>query len=368
MDFIDQIKALGVRVSKVRDHLNTEEATKNAIIMPFIQALGYDIFDPTEVVPEMVADVGVKKGEKVDYAIMKEGQPILLVECKHHLENLDLHNSQLYRYFSVTKARFALLTNGITYRFYTDLVEPNKMDEKAFLEINLLDLKESAISELKKFHKTSFDLENILSSASELKYSKEIKNIISLEFNNPTEDFVKYFISKVYDGRATAKIVEQFSEIVKKSLNQFISDMISDRLKSALEKEEMSQSDENNSIASEDDENKEDVDSLKNKIETTEEELEGFYIVKTILREKIKSDRIQYKDTINYLGILLDGNTRKTICRLWLNGSKKYLGMIDETKKEIKNEINSVDDIYNFKEALEKIIQSYETNQEPNIN
>ena len=352
MDFIDQIKALGVRVSKVRDHLNTEEATKNAIIMPFIQALGYDIFDPTEVVPEMVADVGVKKGEKVDYAIMKEGQPILLVECKHHLENLDLHNSQLYRYFSVTKARFALLTNGITYRFYTDLVEPNKMDEKAFLEINLLDLKEGAISELKKFHKTSFNLENILSSASELKYSKEIKNIIALEFNNPTEDFVKYFLSKVYDGRATSKIVEQFSEIVKKSLNQFISDMISDRLKSALEKEEMSQSEENNIPASEDD-------------ETTEEELEGFYIVKTILREKIKANRIQYKDTINYLAILLDGNTRKTICRLWLNGSKKYIGMIDETKKEIKNDINSVDDIYNFKESLLKIVQSYETNQEP---
>lgn len=364
MDFDEQIKSLGARISKITDHLSTEEATKNAIIMPFIQALGYDIFNPTEVVPEMVADIGIKKGEKVDYAIMQDGQPILLIECKHHLENLDLHNSQLYRYFSVTKARFALLTNGIIYRFYTDLVEPNKMDEKAFLEVNLIDLKDAAISELKKFHKSSFDLENILSSASELKYSKEIKNVLSVEFNNPTEDFVKYFVSKVYDGRATAKIIEQFTPIVKKSLNQYISDMISDRLKSALEKEEMSQTEDKEDIIEENNDNGEESDSSKSKIETTEEELEGFFIIKTILRKMVKADRIHYRDTINYIAILLDDNNRKTICRLWLNGAKKYIGIFDENKKEVKTEINSVDDIYNFSESLEQMINSYEKNQE----
>jgi len=133
MDFKDQIKQLGERVIRLKDQIQTEEATKNAFIMPFIQALGYDVFNPLEVVPEFTADIGIKKGEKVDYAIMKEGQPIILIECKWWGDNLDVHNSQLFRYFHTTKSKFGLLTNGIQFRFYTDLMETNKMDEKPFL-------------------------------------------------------------------------------------------------------------------------------------------------------------------------------------------------------------------------------------------
>ena len=126
MDFKDQIKVLAERVIKLKENLQTEEATKTALIMPFIQALGYDIFDPTEVIPEYTCDLGIKKGEKIDYAICQDNAPIILVECKHWKENLDAHNSQLFRYFHVSKARFGILTNGIIYRFYTDLVEKNK--------------------------------------------------------------------------------------------------------------------------------------------------------------------------------------------------------------------------------------------------
>lgn len=132
MDFKDQIIQLAARVEKMKDQIKTEEATKNALVMPFIQILGYDVFDPFEVNPEFIADLGIKKGEKVDYAIMKDGEPII-VECKHHLEKLDPHNSQLFRYFHVCKAKFGLLTNGLVYRFYTDLNDANKMDEKAIL-------------------------------------------------------------------------------------------------------------------------------------------------------------------------------------------------------------------------------------------
>ena len=122
MDFKDQIKLLSERVIKLKENTQTEEATKTAFIMPFLQTLGYDVFDPTEVVPEYTCDLGIKKGEKIDYAIHKDGQPIILIECKHWKEDLTSHNGQLFRYFHVSNARFGILTNGIIYRFYTDLV------------------------------------------------------------------------------------------------------------------------------------------------------------------------------------------------------------------------------------------------------
>ena len=133
MELHSQLKGLAEKVDQLKDKIDTEESTKHAFTLPFINILGYDTFNPTEVVPEFTADLGLKKGEKVDYAIFQNGNPILIVECKHWKQNLDVHNSQLFRYFHVTKTRFALLTNGIQYRFYTDLEETNKMDEKPFL-------------------------------------------------------------------------------------------------------------------------------------------------------------------------------------------------------------------------------------------
>ena len=180
MDFIDRIREISARIPKQLDHIQTEEATKNALVMPFLSALGYNVFDPTEVTPELVADIGVKKGEKVDYAILREGKPIILVECKHHTVDLGkAHASQLYRYFGVTEARFGVLTNGIVYWFYTDLEAPNKMDARPFFEFNMLDFRDPTVEELKKFSKSSFDLDNILTTANELKYTREIRRIIT---------------------------------------------------------------------------------------------------------------------------------------------------------------------------------------------
>ncbi|UUF04213.1 type I restriction endonuclease [Xanthomonas hortorum] len=118
MDFIDQLRVLATRISTTRALIQTEEATKNAMVMPLIQILGYNVFDPLEVTPEIVADVGIKKGEKVDYAILRDGKPIILFECKKAGAELNInHASQLFRYFHVTAARFGVLTNGLVYRF-----------------------------------------------------------------------------------------------------------------------------------------------------------------------------------------------------------------------------------------------------------
>jgi hypothetical protein len=359
IDFKDQIKQLGERVAKLKDQIQTEEATKNAFIMPFIQALGYDVFNPTEVVPEFISDIGLKKGEKIDYAIFKDGSPTILIECKHWAQNLNIHDGQLLRYFHVSKAKFGLLTNGIVYRFYSDLVAANKMDEKPFLEFNINEIKDNQVEELKKFHKTVFDADSITNTASELKFMNELKQLIQQELINPTPDFVKHFARQVYPSVVTAKVLEQFTNLTKKSIQQHISDLITERLKTALTKED------------EESKKQEAVQALEQakldevKVVTTEEELEGFMIVKTILRQKISATRITHRDAQSYFAILLDDNNRKTICRLYLNGSKKFFVTLDDQKKEVKNEINSLDDIFKHSETLLKIVDNYDKSKDP---
>jgi Uncharacterized conserved protein len=156
----EAVKNLAERIEKTIDRIQTEEATKTAYIMPFIQMLGYDIFNPLEVVPEFTADIGIKKGEKVDYAIFRDDEPAILIECKdcRNLLNID-NESQLFRYFHTTKAKFGILTNGVSYKFFTDLEEPNKMDAKPFMEINILEYDKINYNELVKFAKSNFDSE-----------------------------------------------------------------------------------------------------------------------------------------------------------------------------------------------------------------
>lgn len=358
MDFKDQIKILGERVAKLKDQIQTEEATKNAFVMPFLQALGYDVFNPIEVVPEFISDIGLKKGEKIDYAIFLEGKPTILIECKHWAQNLSIHDGQLLRYFHVSKAKFGLLTNGIIYRFYSDLVDANKMDEKPFLEFNISEIKDNQIEELKKFHKSYFDADSITNTASELKYTNELKQLLQQELNNPTPDFVKHFAKQVYPSNISAKILEQFTNLTKKSVQQYISDLITERLKTALTKED--------EAAKEQDSKQETLPNqeAESKVETTEEEIEGFLIVKSILRQKIDLKRISYRDAQSYFAILLDNNNRKTICRLYLNSSKKYLVILDQNKKEVKNEIKTLDDIYTFSELLLQIVDNYDKAKE----
>lgn len=353
MDFKDQIKILGDRVTKLKDQISTEEATKNAFIMPFLQSLGYDVFNPTEVVPEFISDIGLKKGEKIDYAIFMDGKPTILIECKHWSQNLSIHDGQLLRYFHVSKAKFGLLTNGINYRFYSDLVDANKMDEKPFLEFNIHEIKDNQVEELKKFHKSYFDADSIVNTASELKYTNELKQLLQQELNNPSPEFVKHFAKQVYPSNISAKILELFTNLTKKSAQQYISDLITERLKTALTKEDESAKEQDSKLELQNQE-------PENKVETTEAELESFMIIKTILRQKIDLKRITFRDAQSYFAILLDDNNRKTICRLYLNGNKKYFVVLDENKKEVKTEIQTLDDIFTFSDKLFEIVENYD--------
>ncbi len=361
MDLIDKLREISARIPKQLDHIQTEEATKNALIMPFISALGYNVFDPTEVTPELNADIGTKKGEKVDYAILRDHKPVILFECKHHTVDLGkAHASQLYRYFSVTEARFGVLTNGLTYWFYTDLESKNKMDGKPFFEFNMLEIKESAVEELKKFSKSTFDLDNILTTASELKYTREIRRIIAEQMLEPSDEFVKFIASNVYVGRMTQAVREQFAQLTKQAFKQLLNEQINERLKTALSNESAAtpNSEASPAAANQSADPVAEDQATKN-LKTTEEEIEAFHIIRAMLRETIPVSRIAMRDVVSYCGILLDDNNRRPICRLHFNSSQKYIGLFDGSKEE-RVPIENIDEIYTFADRLKKTLIQYD--------
>lgn len=347
MELQNQLKALSEKVTKLKGQIETEESTKHAFLLPFISLLGYDTYNPLEVFPEFTADIGLKKGEKVDYAIFQNGEPIIIIECKNWKEKLNAHNSQLFRYFHASQTRFALLTNGIEYRFYTDLDSKNKMDEKPFLEFDITKLKEHTINEIAKFHKSNFDVEQIVDNASALKYTKEIKKLIAEELQSPSYHFVRLFANEVYTGRLTEKVMGEFTELVSLAFTQTISEKVSDRLNAALNKEAEKQQEETKEPQE------------VNKVNTTEEEMEGYRIIVAILRRKLAIDRIAHRDTQSYFGILLDDNNRKPLCRLHFNGSTKYIGLIDANKNERREVLQTLNDIYGFEGELLKTVDYY---------
>ncbi|MHB1485748.1 MAG: type I restriction endonuclease [Saccharofermentanales bacterium] len=351
-DFQESIKQLSARINDLKDHITTEEATKTSFVLPFFQLMGYDIFNPHEFLPEFTADVGIKKGEKVDYAIIKDSNPVILIECKCCTENLTPHDSQLFRYFGTTKAKFSILTNGIIYKFYTDLEQPNKMDEKPFLELDLLDLKKNQIPELMKFQKSGFDVNTISSTASELKYMGLLQNYFSTLLKDPTDDFIRFLLSPCYEGQKNQNIINQFKPIVKRAINQYINDMMNEKISSALENENMqveSQSEEPNEMLKEE----------KSKINTTAMELECYFIIKGILSEIVAPSRIVSKDTETYFGILLDGNIRKWICRLFVHTSKIVLQIPGADKSIIKIELTETNELFKHKKELLESVQKY---------
>jgi hypothetical protein len=358
MDIVDSIQQLAARIPGQLPHLLTEEATKNALIMPFIQALGYNVFDPTEVIPEYTADVGTKKGEKVDYVIKRDNKMIILWECKPVGSKLSLnHASQLYRYFSVTEARFAILTNGVEYQIYTDIEAANRMDEKPFFEFSMLALDAKAIEEIRKFSKAAFNLENILSTASELKYTKQIQALIAKELESPSEDFVRHFTKQVYAGTITAAVKSQFVKLVGDAFREFIKGRVNQRIQSALEPVTSVTVESSDSI-------QETIG--EDGIETTPEEIEAYHIVRGLLSKHITPSRIVMRDTKSYCGILLDDNNRKPICRLRFNGAVKYLSLMDAAKNEEKHPIDEPVDIFRFEKRLIETLAFYEpTKKEP---
>jgi len=346
MEFKIAMNTLSERIEKLKENVLTEEATKTSFILPMISALGYDIFDPMVVVPEFTADIGRKKGEKVDYAIMKDNNPLILIEAKPHTELLDRHKTQLERYFTVTDSKFGILTNGIEYRFYSDLERPNVMDESPFLVINMLDLKERDIQQLQKFSNDVIDVNNILNMADTKKYVNGIKDIFKAEAVNPSDEMARFFASTLTSKSLRQNVLDEFKVYIKQAFSEVISDMVNARINSIKSKLSEEANIENQNITT-DEENIDDDGII-----TTQDELEGFFIVKSILAEIIPVSRVVARDTKSYFGVLLDDNNRKWICRLRFNSSNKWIGIHIGDKEEEKFSLDAVEDIYKYKKQL----------------
>lgn len=344
MDLTTRLAELQKRTLEHREVLLTEEAAKTALVMPFLQALGYDVFNPGEVVPEFTADVGTKKGEKVDYAICNAGKVTILIECKPSSAPLNLnHAGQLFRYFSVTDARLAILTNGVAYQFYSDVEKPNKMDEKPFFTFSMDASKTADVKTLEKFGKASFDIGKIVQEAGNLKVQSLIRKELEEEFAEPSDEFVSMLARRVHDCRITPAIKESFSKLLVASLSTFIRDLVSSRLSSALDATNP-------------------VDTMAEPVEqdasepgvvTTAEEISGFHIVQAIASKLVHPRRIVLRDAKSYAAILLDNNNRKPLARLHFNGvTTKYVGMFSG-KDEQRHLITELTDLYQFGAQIE---------------
>lgn len=344
MNFITELEDFSLRISRMQENIKTEEATKTSIVLPFFQLLGYDVFNPLEFVPEYTADAGTKKGEKVDYAILKNNEPIIIIEVKTiNTELSNKHINQLFRYFSVTKARFGILTNGTTYKFYSDLEEPNKMDMVPFLEIDLTNLNKDTVNELLKFKKEEFNVKDILSSASELKYESLIKNAIAEQFKNPSDQFIKALLTKdIYSGVKTQTVLDKFRNIVKLSIGDYINDLLNEKFQNVISS------------------SSEQASTLENSPdEFLPKELEVLEHISEILN--IANSDVSYKKTSRYAYMHIKGFPSKWICRVTIKSTNNLLTLrhFDSHNFESEYIFDDVSQLDQISTLIQKVYNEY---------
>jgi hypothetical protein len=340
MDLETRIAELSKVVREHREVLLTEEAAKTALVMPFLQALGYNVFNPAEVVPEFTCDVGIKKGEKVDYAICDNGSVKMLIECKPANSELSPnHASQLFRYFSTTDCRVAILTNGVIYKFFSDIDQPNRMDQKPFFTLQLDAVRKNDVRTLESFTKQAFDIDKIVQEAGNLKLQSLVYKELEAEFQQPSDEFVKLIAGRVQAGRFTAHVKDSFAPLIVNSISALIRDRVNERLTSAL------------SASNPPDEDGGEVNGAEVTF-TTEEEVSGFNIIRAIAARVVDPKRVVMRDAKSYCAVLLDDNNRKTIARLHFNSpTARYLGTFI-AKEEKREPVGGPIDIYKFEPAI----------------
>jgi len=345
--FKEEVDDLAKRAIAAQSVAQTEEATKNAVILPFLRCLGFDVFDPSQVIPEYIADIGLKKGEKIDYAVKIGDKIEYLVECKAISTSLrNAQFSQLFRYFHTLDAKIAILTNGLEFWFFSDIDAPNRMDENPFFRFDLLAYDESDLHELERFHKKHFNIAGIRQAASSLKYLKSAMAFIKSQWDSPDEAFVRMVAKSFYESHVTASVVENLTPIVKRAFDDLFRQRVRARINVALN-EETSSTDAGDS------------EQTAQEIETTEEELQGFLIVRAIAAEAAPVDRIAARDARSYFAVLFDDNNRKPVARLHFNGRTKFVTLFDAEKNETRHDIARLEDIYKCAPQIRAVVRHY---------
>lgn len=353
MNFEETIDDFTSSISEKKSVIHTEETTKLSLILPFLRLLGYDTTNPINFRAEYTADIGVKKGEKVDFAILSDEHVEILIECKSvDVELEEKHLSQLFRYFSVTEAKLAILTNGVVYKFYTDSLDDNQMDKTPFFEIDLEDYTKKDIIRLEKFTNENFDVSKVTKNAQELKFNNGVKKVLIKEFESPSDDFIKAIAKQVYDGQLHKKKKELFSKIITNKIKEIVDEKVNARLETA--------------IANNKPEAEPEV-AIDDTSETTAEEWEGYYTVKGICSEIVDPDRIAIRDRKDYCNVLFDDNQNYPIVKLHFNNPKNlrveffdsYNVYDTGSKRGNKVNIDSVKDIYDYKEKILVTVNKY---------
>ena len=358
MTFEEKIKEYAKSIPNKLEHIDSEETTKIALITPFLRELGYDTSDPSVVRAEYTADVGTKQGEKVDFAILDDDEPVIFIECKSVQNDLnEAHISQLYRYFSITDVQLGILTNGVDYRFYTT-GDDNRMDDTPFLEINLLNLTKKDIKELEKFINGSFDVNEAVNRADDLKYRNLIKKTLVKEFENPSDEFVRVIGKQIYDGVLTQSLRERFARIIVSVNTEFINERVQKRLADAVQ---------SNEVETAKDEAKEEESFSEDGIITTDTEKEGYFIIRSIASEHNHEGSITIRDQKKYCNILFEDNKYYPIVRFYFNNEKRLkIELFDEIRRTSnggkigdKHNIEQVSDLYNFKDRILALVDKY---------
>ena len=349
MDVNNTIHDVAERILKQVPFVQSEEATKLAMVNPFLrEVLGYDTTDLTQVQPEFTADVGIKQGEKVDYALIHDGEPVILIEAKVTGTPLDKSEpSQLFRYFAaLDSARFGIFTDGVKYLFFTDIDKPNVMDTRPFLTLDLSDIKQEQVEEVGRFVRTDFDPSEIRENADALKYVQGLRERIAQEFRDPSDDFVRLLMSSVYDGLKTQSAVDAFRVHTQKALKSFVEVNLRERLAAAFGKEagetEIPEADEPET-------------------ELTNEEVRAFFIIKALLHDVIDVDRLHLVERKDHCVVLVDGSTRKLVCKLRLRDRPHHIELIgfdDQGNRfSTRPRLQSIDDIYVHEPVLESKVR-----------
>ena len=349
MDISNTIHDVAERILKQVPFVQSEEATKLAMVNPFLrEVLGYDTTDLTQVQPEFTADVGIKQGEKVDYALIHDGDPVILIEAKLTGTPLDKSEpSQLFRYFAtLDSARFGIFTDGVKYLFFTDIDKPNVMDTRPFLTLDLADIKQESVEEVGRFVRTQFDPSEIRENADALKYVQGLRERIAQEFRDPSDDFVRLLMSSVYDGLKTQSAVDAFRIHTQKALKSFVEVNLRERLAAAFGKEagetEIPEVD-------------------KSETGLANEEVKAFFIIKALLHDVIDVDRLHLVERKDHCAVLVDGSTRKLVCKLSLRDRPHHIELIgfDDGGNRFRSRprLQSIDDIYVHEPVLESKVR-----------
>ena len=351
MDFSERIAALADRAKKIKASLTTEEATKTALVLPFLQALGYDIFNPLEVVPEYIADVAGRKGEKVDYAVMKEGKPILILECKAASANLnDTNREQLHRYFLTLTSCIGILTNGVRYLFFSTGEDGKNMDTVPFMDFNLEEVDANLLPELAKMRADKFDLQNTLDTVAELRFNRQVKLALAANLENPDPDFVDYFLGKAGIKGIRQKIRdERYQPYTKRAYVEFISEQVDSRLKTALA-----------ATASRAQEELPPAPPPQ-EAEYSEAEWQGYYLVKSMLMGIIESERVtlQPRAGVGRSGVCIDNRGKPLLILKFADPENMRIEVVTPLREREAHPIAKVDDILNYQDTIRATAHAY---------